>query len=189
MLVAAAEPLRDPALLWRAADGLGLAGAAREPAEAAGLIEFEGRVRFRHPLVRSAVYWAASPEQRRWVHRALAEVTDAEADPDRRAWHLAAATARPDEDVAAELERAAGRARGGLAAASAFLARAAALTPDVLSRARRALAAAQTKYEAGALEDALALLVSAERDGFDDLQRTRVHLLRAQIASAVQRGG
>src|SRR4051794_4703690 len=191
MLVAAAEPLGDPALLWRAAERLGITGAARAPAESAGLIEIDDRVRFRHPLVRSAVYRAASPEQRRRVHRALAEVTDAEADPDRRAWHLAAATARPDEDVAAELERAAGRAqaRGGLAAAAAFLERAAALTPDVLPRARRALAAAQSKYEAGALDGALALQVTAESDGVDDLQRARAHLLRAQIASAVQRGG
>jgi DNA-binding CsgD family transcriptional regulator len=191
MLVAAAEPLGDPALLWRAAERLAIAGAAREPAESAGLIEIDGRVRFRHPLVRSAVYRAASAEQRRRVHRALAEATDAETDPDRRAWHLAEATARPDGDVAAKLERAAGRAqaRGGLAAAAAFLERAAALTPDPVRRAQRALAAAQSKYESGALDDALALLATAETGGVDDLQRARVDLLRAQIAFAVQRGG
>ena len=121
----------------------------------------------------------------------MAEATDAEVDPDRRAWHLAEATAGPDEDVAGELERAAGRAqaRGGLAAAAAFLERAAALTPDPVRRAQRALAAAQTKYEAGALDDALALLATAETGGVDDLQRARVDLLRAQIAFAAQRGG
>ena len=191
LLVAAAEPLGDPALLWRAAQRLGITGTVREPAESAGLIEINGRVRFRHPLVRSAIYRAVSPEQRRWVHRALAEATDAEFDPDRRAWHLAQATGDPDEDVAAELERGAGRAqaRGGLAAAAAFLERAAALTPDPDRRARRALAAAQRKYEAGALDDALALLATAEAGGVDDLQRARVDLLRAQIAFAVQRGG
>jgi DNA-binding CsgD family transcriptional regulator len=148
-------------------------------------------VRFRHPLVRSAVYGAASAQQRRRVHRALADATDAATDPDRRAWHLAEATAGPDEDVAGELERAAGRAqaRGGLAAAAGFLQRAAALTPDPVRRAQRALAAAQTKYEAGALDDALALLVIAETGGVDDLQRARAHLLRAQIAFTAQRGG
>src|SRR4051794_10636594 len=111
LLAAAAEPLGDPALLTRVAERLGIAGAVREPVESAGLIEIDGRVRFRHPLVRSAVYRAASAEQRRRVHRALAEATDAETDPDRRAWHLAEATAGPDEDVAAELERAAARAQ------------------------------------------------------------------------------
>jgi DNA-binding CsgD family transcriptional regulator len=191
LLLAAAEPLGDPALLWRAATVLGIAGPVVEPAERAGLLEVEGRVRFRHPLARSAVYRAASAQQRHRVHRALAEATDAETDPDRRAWHLAAATAGPDEDVASELERAAGRAqaRGGLAAAAAFLERAAALTPDPVRRAQRALAAAQTKYEAGAIEDALALLATAQTGGVDDLERARVDLLRAQIAFAVQRGG
>jgi DNA-binding CsgD family transcriptional regulator len=191
LLVAAAEPLGDPVLLSRAAERLGITRSARDPAESAGLIEIDGRVRFRHPLVRSAVYGAASAEQRRRVHRALAEATDAETDRDRRAWHLAGATAGPDEDVAAELEHAAARAqaRGGLAAAAAFLDRAAALTPDPLRRAHRALAAAQTKYEAGALDDALALLATAEAGGVDDLQRARTHLLRAQITFAVQRGG
>ena len=189
--VAAAEPTGDPALLWRAAERLGITGPALEPAESAGLIEVDTRVRLRHPLVRSAVYLAASPDERRQVHRALAEATDARVDPDRRAWHFAQAAAAADEDVAAELERAAGRAqaRGGLAAAAAFLERAAALTPDASRRAQRALAAAQTKYEAGALDDALALLATAETGGGDDLQRARVHLLSAQIAFAAQRGG
>src|SRR3954463_6077177 len=160
LLVAAAEPLGDPALWWRAGEALGIPGAARDRAESAGLIEIDGRVRFRHPLVRSAVYRGATAEQRRRVHRALAEATDGMTDPDRRAWHLAAATAGRDEDVASELERAAGRAeaRGGLAAAAAFLQRSAELTPDTRRSAKRALAAAQAKYESGALDDALALL-------------------------------
>ncbi|MDA0159883.1 AAA family ATPase [Solirubrobacter ginsenosidimutans] len=190
LLVAAAEPLGDPALVWRAAERLGITRAAQEQAESAGLIEIDGRVRFRHPLVRSAAYRAGSAEQRREVHRALAEATDAETDPDRRAWHLAAATGGTDESVAGELERAAGRAqaRGGVAAAAAFLQRAAALTTDRVLRAQRALAAAQAKYESGAFDDALALLAAAEAGGVDDLQRARVHLLRAQITFVATRG-
>jgi hypothetical protein len=189
--VAAADPTGDPALAWRAAARLGLTDAALEPLAGADLIEIGARVRFRHPLVRSAVYSAATPNERRRVRAALAEATDPAVDPDRRAWHLAEATVGPDESVADALERAAIRAqaRGGLAAAAVFLERAAALTPDPIRRAQRALAAAQTKYEAGALDDALALLVTAETGGVDDLQRARVHLLRAQIAFAVQRGG
>jgi DNA-binding CsgD family transcriptional regulator len=190
LLVAAAEPAGDPTLVWRAAERLSITGTALEPTELAGLIEIEGSVRFRHPLVRSAVYRAATTQQRLGVHRALAEATDARVDPDRRAWHLAEATAQPDEDVASELERAAGRAqaRGGLAAAAAFLERAAGLTPDLARRAQRALAAAQTKYEAGALDDALELLATAESGALGDLERARVHLLRAQIAFASRRG-
>ena len=143
---------------------------------------------FRHPLARSAVYRAATPHQRRRVHRALAEATDAHLDPDRRAWHLAEATAGPDEDVAAELERAAGRAqaRGGLAAAAAFLERATSLTAEPQRHVERALAAAQTSYEAGALDDALALLDIAETGAHRELERARVDLLRGQIAFAAQ---
>jgi DNA-binding CsgD family transcriptional regulator len=190
LLVAAAEPVGDPALLWRAAERFGVTSAALAPAESAGLLEIDGRVRFRHPLVRSAIYRSATTEQRRRGHRALAEATDAEVDPDRRAWHLAEAASVPDEDTAAELERSAGRAqaRGGLAAAAAFLERAAALTPEPSLRAERALAAAQTKYEAGALDDALALLAIAEADAVNDGRRARVDLLRAQIAFASRRG-
>jgi DNA-binding CsgD family transcriptional regulator len=190
LLVASAEPTGDPALLRRAAQRLGVTGQVLAAPESAGLLEAGARVRFRHPLVRSAVYRAASPEERRRVHRALAEATDPEVDPDRRAWHLAEAAAGPDEDVAAELERAAGRAqaRGGLAAAAAFLERASDLTPEPVRRAKRALAAAQTKYEAGALEDAVALLATAETGILDDLERARVHLLRGQIAFAARRG-
>lgn len=190
LLVAAAEPTGDPGLLWSAAARLGIADAVLHPAQSARLLEVDDRVRFRHPLARSAVYRAATPHQRRRVHQALAEATDEQLDPDRRAWHLAEAAARPDENVAAELERAAGRAqaRGGLAAAAAFLERAATLTPEPTRRAQRALAAAQTAYEAGALDDALALLGTAEAGAVDVGQRARVHLLRAQIAFAARRG-
>jgi DNA-binding CsgD family transcriptional regulator len=190
LLLAAAEPAGDPALLWRAAARLAITAAALDPAEAAGLLEIGARVRFRHPLVRSAIYGSATPEGRRRVHRALAEATDTRADPDRGAWHLAESTAGTDEGVASELEQAAGRAqaRGGLAAAAAFLERAVSLTPEPDRRGRRALAAAQTKYEAGALDDALRLLAAAEAGPLDELQRARVELLRAEIAFAARRG-
>jgi hypothetical protein len=151
MLVAAVEPVGEPALVWRAAERLGIGAEAVAPAADAGLLAIGERVTFRHPLVRSAVYRAASPPERRAAHQALAGATDPQADPDRRAWHRAQATPGPDEDVAAELERSAGRAqaRGGLAAAAAFLERAAALTLDPVRRAERALAAAKAKYQAG----------------------------------------
>ena len=147
-------------------------------------------MRFRHPLVRSAAYRAASPEERRNVHRALADVTDPDVDPDRRAWHRAHATSGPDEEVADELERSAVRAqtRGGLAAAAAFLEEAARLTPDPARRAQRALAAAQAKHQAGAPDAALALLAMAQARPLDELQRARVDLLRAEIAFASRRG-
>ena len=152
--LAAADPVGDPVLVWRAAERLGIGAQAATPAADAGLLEVGAWVRFRHPLVRSAAYRSASLQQRQEVHRALAEVTDPELDPDRRAWHRAQATPGPDEQVAAELERSAGRAqaRGGLAAAAAFLERAAMLTPDPARRARRLLAAAGAKRDAGALE-------------------------------------
>jgi DNA-binding CsgD family transcriptional regulator len=190
LLVAAAEPTGDPTLLWRTSQRLGITGSALAAAESARLIEVDTTVRFRHPVVRSAVYGAATPEQRRQVHQALAETIDAQLDPDRRAWHLAEAAAGPDERVAAELEGAAGRAqaRGGLAAAAAFRERAAVLTPERALRARRALAAAQSEFEAGALDDALTLVTTAEAGAVDDLQRARIQLLRAQIAFALRRG-
>jgi DNA-binding CsgD family transcriptional regulator len=190
LLVAAAEPVGEPVLVWRAAERLGIGSEAAGPAAAAGLLEFGTRVRFRHPLVRSAVYRAASPEDRQAAHRALAEATDPELDPDQRAWHLAQAAPGPDEDVAAELERSAGRAqaRGGMAAAAAFLERAAALPLDPARRAARALAAAQTKHQAGAPGAALGLLATAQAGPLDELQRARVDLLRAQIAFASSRG-
>ena len=189
LLVAAAEPTGDPALLWGAAQRLGIPPELLEPAESAGLVEVGGRVRFRHPLVRSAVYGAASQRERRRVHLALAEATDARIDPDRRAWHLAEATFGLNEDVAVELERAAVRAqaRGGFAAAAAFLERAAALTPESSRRAQRALTAAQTKVQAGLLEDALSLLTDAWTGALSELDRARVALLRAQITRVSRR--
>jgi DNA-binding CsgD family transcriptional regulator len=184
LLLAAAEPVGDPALLWRAAQLLGIPETAARAVESEGLLMLDGAVVFRHPLVRSAVYGAAEPNERREVHRALAEATDPQVDPDRRAWHRAQAASVPDDDVASELERSAERAqaRGGFAAAAAFLERAAALTPDPVHRAQRALVAAQTKFRAGALEDALGLLASTEVGALDELDRARVDLLRAQIA-------
>ena len=190
LAVAAAEPIGDLVLVWRAADQLGVEADAALPAVAAGLVDFAGRVRFRHPLVRSAVYRAASPEERRNVHRALTDATDPGVDPDRRAWHRAHATSRPDEEVADELERSAVRAqtRGGLAAAAAFLEEAARLTPDPARQTRRALAAAQANHQAGAPDAALALLAMAQARPLDELQRARVDLLRAEIAFASRRG-
>ena len=186
LLVAAADPTGDAVLVWRAARQLAIDAAAARPAWVAGLIEFGGRVRFRHPLVRSAVYRSAPVPERRAVHAALAEATDPRADPDRRAWHAAAAAAGPNEEVAAELERSAGRAqaRGGLAAAAAFWERAAALTADPVRRAGRTLAAAQASVRAGAFAKALDLLVIAEAGPLDELHSARADLLRGQAAFA-----
>jgi DNA-binding CsgD family transcriptional regulator len=188
LLVAAAEPVGDPVLVWRAAGRLGIG--VQAAAETDGLLTIGARVTFRHPLVRSAVYRAASPEERRAAHRALADATDPEVDPDRRAWHLAQATPGFDEDVASELERSAGRAqaRGGLAAAAAFLERAAVLTPEPSRRAARALAAAQAKHQAGAFDAALRLVNIAESGPLIELQRAQVDLLRGQLEFAVNRG-
>ena len=189
LLVASAEPAGDPVPVWQALAALGVEPAAR--VAAADLVEFGGQVRFRHPLVRSAVYRAASSEERQRAHRALADATDPEVDPDRRAWHRAHATPGPDADVAAELERSAGRAqgRGGLAAAAAFLERAAELTPEPARRARRALAAAQSKQRAGAPDAALRLLAVAEAGPLDELDQAQAQLLHAQVTFAVTRGG
>ena len=188
LLLAAAEPVGDPTLVWRAARRLGIGFEAA--ADTDGLLAFGASVTFRHPLVRSALYRAASPDERRAVHRALGELTDPDADPDRRAWHLAQATPGFDEDVASELERSAGRAqaRGGLPAAAAFLERAAALTLDPPRRAERALAAAQAKFQAGAFDAALGLVGTAETGPLDELQCAQVDLLRGQIAFASTRG-
>jgi DNA-binding NarL/FixJ family response regulator len=190
LLVAAADPVGDPALVWRAAKRLGVAESAAETVESEQLLALSPQVVFRHPLVRSAVYGSAEPNARREVHRALAEATDPEIDPDRRAWHRAQGTAAPDEEVASELERSAARAqaRGGFAAAAAFLERAVALSPEPALRAQRALAAAQTKLQAGALDDAFELLETAEsRAAVDEFVRAHAHLLRAQIAFASRR--
>ena len=186
LLLAAADPSGDPVLVWRAAGRLGIPLQAAAPAVEAGLAEFGVRVRFRHPLLRSAAYRSASAADRQAMHGALAEVTDPAADPDRRAWHRAQAAAGPDEEVAAELERSAGRAqaRGGLAAAAAFLERSVLLTVDPARRAERTLAAAQANLQAGAFGKALELLVTAEAGPLDELQSARVDLLRGQIAFA-----
>jgi DNA-binding CsgD family transcriptional regulator len=190
LLAAAAEPVGDVTLLWRAAETLGIGADAAAPAETDGLIELGARVRFRHPLARSAAYRAAAVRQRQEIHRALAEVTDPSADPDRRAWHRARAALGPDETVASELERSADRAqgRGGIAAAAAFLERASELTPDPARRAGRALAAAQAKFEAGAPDAAYQLLAAAEIGPLDEIQRARLARLRAQIVFARRRG-
>jgi DNA-binding CsgD family transcriptional regulator len=190
LLAAAAEPVGDPVLLWRAAGLLGIPASAAAPAETAGLLRIGVRAAFRHPLVRSATYRLADLDERRRVHRALADATDPEVDPDRRAWHRAQAASGPDEAVAGELERSADRAqrRGGLAAAAAFLERAVALTPHLARRGQRAVAAGQAKMASGAPDEALELLSIAERSPLDELHRARVDLVRAQIAFAVNRG-
>jgi DNA-binding CsgD family transcriptional regulator len=193
LLLAAAEPYGDLPLVWRAAGRLGIPVAAAAPAVDAGLVDFGARVRFRHPLLRSASYRAATAADRQAVHAALAEATDAEAAPERRAWHRAKAAAGPDEEVAAELERSAGRAqaRGGLAGAAAFLERAVLLTADPARRAERTLAAAQAHLQAGAFGTALKLLADAEDEGsgpLNELQSARVDLLRGEIVFASGQG-
>jgi DNA-binding CsgD family transcriptional regulator len=184
LLLAAADPVGDPALVWRAARQLGIPEEAAEIVQSEGLLVLGARVAFRHPLVRSAVYRGAAPDQRREVHRALAEATDPQTDPDRRAWHRAQATSMPDEEVAADLERSAARAqaRGGLAAAAAFLERATALTPEESHRSGRALAAAQAKLQVGELDDALRLVSTAEAGVLSERELARAVLLRGQIS-------
>jgi len=189
--LAAADPVGDPLLVWRAAERLGISTDAATPTAEAGLLEFGARVRFRHPLVRSAAYWSASLQERQEVHRALGEATDSELDPDRHAWHRAHAAAGPDEDVAEELDRSAGRAqaRGGLAAAAAFLERSAQLTLEPARRTERLLAAARAKRDAGAFEAALELLATLEPAPLDSHSTAAVEHLRGQIALEQQRGG
>jgi len=193
LAVAAADPTGDPALVRRAAGRLGLGGEVAEQAEETELLDIGGiggQVVFRHPLMRSAAYRAVPRGDRRRVHAALAEVTNAQTDPDRRAWHLAQATSGPDEGVAAELERSAGRARarGGLAAAAAFLERSVVLTAEPRRRAERTLAAAQANIQAGAFEKALDLLARAETGPLDELCGARMDLLRGQIAFSSGQG-
>jgi DNA-binding CsgD family transcriptional regulator len=191
LLVAAAEPVGDAALFLRAAAQLGIPVDSLAPAEAAGVIEFGPRMRFHHPLMRSAAYRAADLTERRAIHRALADATDPQSDPDRRAWHAANAAAGPDDAVAAELEVSADRAqsRGGIAAAAAFLERATALTSDSTQRGARALAAAQAKRDAADPAAAHELLAIAELGPLSDLQRAQVARLRAQMEFARSRGG
>ena len=186
LLLAAADPSGNAALVWRAAARLGLTARATAPAVEAGLAEFGVQVRFRHPLVRSVAYRSASFADRQQVHEALAGATDPAADPDRRAWHRAQAADGPDEEVAAELERSAGRAqaRGGMAAAAAFLEHSVQLTVDPAHLVQRTLAAAQASMQAGALGKARGLLVMTEAWPLDELQGARVDLLRGQIAFA-----
>ena len=188
LVLAAAEPLGHPLLLIRAAAQLGLGVEAADPAEAAGLFQIRERCSFRHPLVRSAVYATATPGERRVAHRAIAEATDPDLDPDRRAWHRAQATPEPDEDVAAELERTAARAkaRGGLAATGSFLQRAAMLTPDPGKRAERTLAAADVMYEAGAFEAVETLLRTLEGVRLDELQGARAEWIHAQVSLSLR---
>jgi DNA-binding CsgD family transcriptional regulator len=190
LVLAAAEPLGDPLLLLDAACHLELSVEAADAAAEAGLFHIRERCTFRHPLVRSAVYAAATPRDRRLAHAALAEATDPSVDPDRKAWHRAQAKAAPDEDVAAELERTAARAkaRGGLAAAGTFLERAAMLTPNPGKRAERALAAADTMFEAGAFDAVLNLLRGADTAHFDELQAARAQCLHATVVAMTARG-
>jgi DNA-binding CsgD family transcriptional regulator len=188
--LAAADPVGEPSLVWRAATRLAIPTEAATPAIDAGLIDFGARVRFRHPLVRSAAYRSASVQERHDVHRALAAATDPDIDPDRRAWHSAQAAPSPDEHVAAELERSADRAhaRGGLAAAAAFHERSAMLTPEPIRRAQRLLAAAKAKCDAGSLEESLGMLVAVEAGPHDARRTAEVEHLRGQIASQQRRG-
>ncbi|GII58564.1 transcriptional regulator [Planotetraspora thailandica] len=191
LLIAAAEPVGDVTLLTHAAELLGIDVAAASPAEAGGLITIGTRVRFRHPLVRSATYHMGTPRDRQNVHQALADATDPQSDPDRRAWHLANATVGPDEAVAAELERCADRAqaRGGAAAAAVFLERAAVLTPDPARRGARALAAARAKYQAAGYDAALELLDAAELSPLNEHELAQAGLLRGQIVFASTSAG
>jgi DNA-binding CsgD family transcriptional regulator/tetratricopeptide (TPR) repeat protein len=189
--LAAADPVGEPLLVWRAAEQLGIPPQAATAAVDAGLFEIGAQVRFRHPCLRSAVYRSASPDERQALHAALADATDPQLDPDRRAWHRAQATPGPDEQVAEELERSAARAlsRGGIVAAAAFLDSAARLTPEAACRAQRLLAAARAKRDAGELDAALELLVAVEAGPVDALQAAEIEQLRGEIAFDQRRIG
>ena len=184
ILLAAAEPLGDAALLWRAADRLSIEPSALRPATEAGLLEIDDHIRFHHPLVRSAIYRAASPAERHRAHAALADASDPDLAADRRAWHRGLAAAEPDESVAADLERCAERAqtRSGAAAAAALLERATALTPDPTRQAARALAAAEANFQAGEFEATQRLLAMAQSGALDGFHRARAALLRGHAA-------
>jgi len=191
LLLAAADPTGDPTLLWQAAAQLGITSEAAVPAAEAGLLTFNGRVVFRDHAVRSAAYRVARLRQRRSAHRALAEATHGSVDADRRAWHQAKALSELDEDVAAELERTAAQAqaRGGLAAAAAFLERAATATPDAARRAERSLTAASVMLQAGEPYAAAKLLDLTETDATDDHRQARADVVRGRLAFTVNRGG
>ncbi len=190
VLLAAADPVGDPALLSRAALRLDSDITAAHSAVDAGLLDIGAGVRFRHPLLRSAVYQAADVGERRAAHAALAEATDPQVDPDRRAWHRAHAAGGADEELAAELSGSADRAhhRGGAAAAAAFWQRAVALTPDPARRAERALVAAEAKLAAGDFVAVQQLLAAADVGPLDELGHARVERMRAQLAFMLNRG-
>ncbi|XVV15049.1 ATP-binding protein [Actinoplanes sp. CA-131856] len=190
LLVAATDPSGDPALLWRAAGWLRIRPEALDPAISRGLVEVGTTIRFRHPLIRSAVYRSASPPARQQAHQAVAQALDEELDPDRRAWHRSQAVSGPDEAVAVALERSASRAltRGGLAAAAAFMLRAATLTLDPARRTARALAAAAVHIDAGALEPVPDLLSMAEAGPLNEFQRAHIDLIRARAGFVANRG-
>jgi DNA-binding CsgD family transcriptional regulator len=191
LVLAAADPTGDPGLVWRATRHLGIEAAAAGAAAEAGIAEIGTRVRFRHPLARAVAYWSASLDERRAAHAALAQATDPALDPDRRVWHRAEASPGPDDELAAQLERSAeqARARGGRAAAAAFLERAALHTTDPAHRSGRALAAASTKFQAGAFDAAAELLAMAESGPVDEVQQASIDLLRGALAFATNRGG
>ena len=175
LLVVAADQLGDPGKVWRAAGHLEIDPEVAELPEVERLVTWAPRVGFRHPLMRSAAYYAAPATARRRAHEALAAASDPERDPDRRAWHLAAAAPGPDEQIAAELERSADRARrrGGWASGAVFLERAAELTPDRGCRAQRLLEAAETRLVAGEAAAARVLLERAAPNLDDPLARAK----------------
>jgi DNA-binding CsgD family transcriptional regulator/DNA replicative helicase MCM subunit Mcm2 (Cdc46/Mcm family) len=189
LVVAAADPTGDPGLLWRAVDALDIPVSPAAAMDTGGLLTVGHLVAFRHPLARSVAYESTTPDAVRAAHLALADATDPRTDPDRRAWHLAAGATGPDEAVALELEHSAGRAqaRGGSAAAAAFLQRAVRLTEDPVRRVNRALAAARLCLQAGDFEATSTVLNTAESESLDELQRAQVDLLRAGVAYAHNR--
>jgi DNA-binding CsgD family transcriptional regulator len=189
-LIAAAEPLGDPILVWRAAELLDIPRATSDELENAGLLRMDARIVFRHPLVRSAVYRHAEPEARRCVHRALGEAINAALDPDRRAWHRALAAQGPDDEIAAELEQSAGRAarRGGLGAGAAFLERAVLLSEDAETRGQRALAAAEANLDAGQPGHADELLSIAKLVAQSELEVAQREVLEARLSYMRGRG-
>jgi DNA-binding CsgD family transcriptional regulator len=188
LLLAAAEPLGDPGLLRRAARGLGITDGHAVAAETEGLFQIRARATFRHPLVRSAIYRAAPEDERHRVHRALADATDPDADPDRRVWHRAHATSGPDDALANELERSASRAqaRGGPSAAAVFLARAAALASDRVRRATLIISSAELHYDAGSYHAAGDLLAGLDVEPLADFHQVRAERLRSRLLLGTQ---